>query len=298
MKNFLKNYFFTLLILLSLGLLSSCEDTGEEVIIEPGPSITLSRTSATVTAGEAATVDYSVIAESRLEVIRIYRENTLFDEVTDFVNNDSHTDILSYTTNSDEAGTTVTFRFEAEDRKDRVSNETFTITVEEDIPEIPVLSYEATLLGAQNNANTGSFYDADENQVYLLNGARENAATIDFVYYYGATNLATLASPDDPTIEEVLPQIEQFSVRNNTAVRRTDLSASDFDAIGSTDGFQISTIFETGTAPTEETRVNELSEGDVFAFRTADEQEGLVRVSDIEGTGAGRITIDVKVIDQ
>lgn len=298
MNIFLKRHFFTIITLLSLGALSSCEETGEEVIVEPGPSITLSRSSATVTAGEAATVDYSVIAESRLEIIRIYRENSLFAEVTDFVNNDSHTATFSYTTNGDEAGTTIEFRFEAEDRQDRVSSETFIVTVEEDIPEIPVATYEATLLGAHNNPNTGSFYDADGNQVYLLAGARENAAAIDFVYYYGATNLATLASPNDPTIEEVLPQIEQFTVRNNTAVRRTDLSSSDFDAIGDTDGIQITNAFDAGSLPTEETRVNELTEGEVFAFQTSDERQGLVRVSDIEGTDAGSITIDVKVISQ
>lgn len=296
MRTLQNKYFLLLLGLLGVLSLSSCEDTGDEVLVEPGPSITLSQSSATVSAGETASVDFSVVAEANIQRIEIFRNGSSFAEVTDFTNNDSHAGTFNYTTNGDEAGTTITFTFEAEDRRDRVTSRDFVLTVNANIPDIPVDSYSATLLGAQNNANTGSFYDADNNQVYLLAAARNNAADIDFVYYYGATNLATLASPNDPTIEQVLPEITSFSTRNATAVRRTGLSAADFDAIGSQDGFQISTAFDNGTIPTEETRVNELSEGDVFAFQTVDDRQGLIKVTDISGTGAGSITIDVKVI--
>ncbi len=292
---------FSLLFLSFLGLLflASCEDTVTDEDIEPIPSITINPTSATIEPGESVTIEYSVIAEARIESIITFVNGNQFIVVdpSEFTNNDSHSGSITYTPNSEQYGTTVTITFEVTDRRDRVASRDFTLTVNDEIPEIPVSTFSARLLGAQNNANTGSFYDADENEIYLLSAARNNAAKIDFVYYYGATNLATLAAPADVTVEEVLPEITSFSTRNNTTLRRTNLTASEFNAVGALDGIQISTALETGTVPTEETRLNQLSVGDVVAFQTVEGRIGLALIDQISGTGAGSMTIDVKVID-
>lgn len=185
------------------------------------------------------------------------------------------------------------FTLTAWDKKNRQSSVSFSITT------IPVASnitiYEDKILGAQNST-TGIAFATDDGTVYQLADAKDNAEKIDFVYFYGATNLATIAAPDDATAAQVYNNaqngLQTWSVLNNTRYKMTDLSGDEFNLITS-----LTQLIITATYPSspDQSRINYLSTGDVLAFETAGELFGLIRIDNIITGANGLMEITVKV---
>ncbi|WP_143017198.1 hypothetical protein [Catalinimonas alkaloidigena] len=163
----------------------------------------------------------------------------------------------------------------------------------------------AVLLGGNQNTTYGSFYDVDGGgKVYKIADAKANSAMIDIVYFYGPTNLATLAAPDDESVDVVYvnspSRPSTWDTQNSTKFVKTDLAMADFDA--ATAGTINATITESG-----DSKANELAEGDVVAFETADGQKGWIYVNSIDTerdptTGQqeydnGSITITLKIVN-
>lgn len=185
--------------------------------------------------------------------------------------------------------------FEAIDSKGLSGSATVTITPQGKYsPEIERVKLH--LAGQLNTtASYGGFYSVATNKAYKLKDAVTNAQFIDFVYYYGATNEATLA-PLQEVIEAGKPQplttvagikdyIGQFNVLNKTMFARATADN-----------------YTKGTLPAsfENKGQTKLVPGDYLAFKTVLGQSGLIRVVSVDGTnptGVDRsITIDVKVI--
>lgn len=154
-------------------------------------------------------------------------------------------------------------------------------------------SYTAVLMGAQDNTTYGSFYDAESNTVYMIADAKTNAAAVDIVYFYGATNLATLAAPSDQASQDVYNQstsgIQTWSVKNATMFKTTSLTGSDFNAVATS--ADINTHASGGTA----TKANLLASGEVVAFETVGGKKGLVHIGAITTGANGSITLNVKI---
>ena len=151
-------------------------------------------------------------------------------------------------------------------------------------------SYSITLGGDQNA--TGSFYAAidETGQIYTVSSAFDNQEDVDLVYFYGATNQASLAAPSD-TAAAV------FSVYNLnawTTRNATEIHASTADFTGANNSLAVQDAFDASLA---QSRASNLSVGDVIAFRTVDGVYGLISVTDIDDANgrAGTITFDVKV---
>lgn len=154
----------------------------------------------------------------------------------------------------------------------------------------PINTYTAVLMGAQNNASSGGFYDAVTNMTYTLSSANSNQGDIDFVYYHGATNQATLAAPNNQVVDGSMGAsgfswTQAWTVKNATRFINTTI---DFDA--QTDDSEIAAL--TGFSDSD---FNNLSVGDVIGFELFDGKKGIVKVTDITGTDAGTITFSVKV---
>ena len=180
------------------------------------------------------------------------------------------------------------------DKNDKYTEISFTITTEPAAPDIT--TYEDKILGAQASP-TGSSFASLDGTVYTLPDAKANSDKVDFLYFYGATNLATLAAPDDTDAAEVFDDItnglQTWDVLNPTKFKTTTLSSADFDAITSS-----SQLVTAATLPTQPnlSKANDLSVGDVLAFKTAGSYFGLIRVDAINGANnAGTIEITVKV---
>ena len=179
------------------------------------------------------------------------------------------------------------------DKNDKYTEISFTVTTEPAAPDIT--TYEDKILGAQASV-TGSSFASVDGTVYTLDMAKANSDKIDFLYFYGATNFATLAAPDDADAATVFTGangLDTWDVLNPTKFKTTTLSSADFDAITSS-----SQLVTAATLPTQPnlSKANDLSVGDVLAFKTAGSYFGLIRVDAINGANnAGTIEITVKV---
>ncbi len=180
------------------------------------------------------------------------------------------------------------------DKADQSSTISFTVTTEPAASNIT--TYEDKILGAQDNA-TGSSFASIDGMVYNIADAKENSEKIDWMYFYGASNLATLAAPDDADAAQVFngaPNGLQFwDTKNATRFKETALSSADFNAITSSQQLVVAaTIRPPGP---EQSKINNLSVGKVLAFKTADEHYGLIRIDNIIADDTGSIEITVKV---
>lgn len=156
----------------------------------------------------------------------------------------------------------------------------------------PITSYSMKIMGAQGSTTGSSFASVDGN-VYSLANAKTNAAKIDWLYFYGATNMATLASPKDTDAAEVFSDptngLATWSVRNNTMFKKVS-DAINWDNITTDEVIVAQTI-----SGVTNTKVNNLAVNNILAFITESGKKGLIRIESITGTNNGTITISVKV---
>lgn len=303
MKKSIFSYFsYLVLLFLAVGTLSSCEDTEG---VDPAPTITINPSSATIDVGQTADFTYTVVSEKNLEEIRIIARNVTQETVTDFTNNDSHNGSFSFTPLATDAGTKVTITVEAIDKDNNRSSQSVEVTVNEQTEPIAIESFPAILLGAQDNANTGSFLDASTGNVYKVSDARTNSQLIDMAYLQGSASNgqgAVIGSLRDASVEQVF-STTSWTTRNNTRFRNTTLSETNFNAI--TDGSELTAAYAAGTEPNvtngnqsegSASRVNQLTAGKVFAFRTADGKEGLAYIVSVDAGETGSIRLNVKVV--
>lgn len=182
------------------------------------------------------------------------------------------------------------------------ATETFTFTVISGVE-----TFQAVLLQAPTEVETSeTFFSTNTGETYSVQevntGESGTSANIDFGYYYGATNLASLASPSAyrADIYDLGPNGENWGTLNETTFRSTTMSQSQFNEVTSV--AQIHSAFNDGTA--EGAQKTKLEVGDVLAFRTdADkaggQKYGLIYVSAINpGDGSDKsITLEIVVED-
>lgn len=147
-------------------------------------------------------------------------------------------------------------------------------------------------MGAQNNATFGSFWDLDAG-IMMLSEANATPGAVDFIYYYGASNKASFASPNDAQVTSVFASISNWSTRNATKFRKTTLTASQYDAITmSTD------VDAQVSAGVTVTSVTDLKVGDVVLFVKHDGSiYGLIKVTEINpASSSGAIKFDMKIV--
>ena len=173
-------------------------------------------------------------------------------------------------------------------------------------------AYDAVLLAAPlkdpdnvvGTRTSETFFSADNGLTYsvedVVRGASVTSADIDFGYYYGTTNRASLASPAEypKEIYDLTSTGANWNDVNATAFRPTNnLTLEGFDAITKADASIL--VREYDISSGDVGQINDLTAGDLFTFRTVDNRYGILRVLEIVGTDGsdGRIKIEVKVTD-
>lgn len=150
-------------------------------------------------------------------------------------------------------------------------------------------------LGAQS-ATTGSFYDMESNTVVSLANYETNKGSIDLSYFYGTSNLATLASPNATAVAEV------FSVNTANAGSVTFIEVPSGTYSDVTNYDALDEIFAAGTLKTVLATgggnggngVNSLTVGDELVIYNGS-RYALVKVTAISATSAsGSITFTIK----
>jgi len=288
--------FFAAALLFTVGFFTSCTEETDPI----GPSIEfiagvagdgIITTDATVLVGETFMVkSLLTMGDAKLDNYTIRESNT---DLTGY----PKTDVVSgdqdiFESSLAEAGE-YTFTFILTDKEGLKDEKSIKVTVNDPEPTITV--YTDKIIGASANATVGSSFASVDGMTYKLAEAAAASNKIDFVYFYGATNKATLAAPNDADVTgSVYPSVADWATKNATALQLTSMTAAEFDAVeNDTD------ITEPSVAAT---KVNNLAVGSVIAFKTAatsanPSKKGLIKVTGIvEGNVAtGTITIEVKV---
>jgi uncharacterized surface protein with fasciclin (FAS1) repeats len=182
------------------------------------------------------------------------------------------------------------------------------------LPE-EVAEYEAVLLNAPvgqgaGNRTSDTFFDSSTGMTYsvddVVGGADGiNSGDIDFGYYYGATNEASLAAPSDypSNIYDLGPNGANWNTLNSTSFRPVNnLTLDDFNNIGPADAARLVQEYEIATEDPV-TEITNLSAGELYAFQTSDNRYGIVFISEIiDGNNDGEfdgvqdsIELEVKV---
>ena len=310
--NKFSNYFLALFAVVALGFLTSCGDDEEEIFTPGAPTISLSTDDGeneedfSGYVGDSVVLDVDVNAPAGFNTLRIFRQ----------VEGVKGTAIQTYSKVSGTTPTSFDTTFVYHIQEDDVDNVVFLVfdvvdeagvssSFEYEIlgEEKPTIKYAMELLYAPNsNLESKTFFSTNDGMTYSVSdvlGTDESVSPkIDFGYFYGDNFKATLASPFAYPIDYGQ---EGWDERNETKIKRTDLSASAFIELEN-DVEGINTAFETADYGPSEGQVRNLLVGDVLAFELVSakgNKRGLIKVNAITpGTGSdGSITVDVVVED-
>jgi hypothetical protein len=296
-------FLFLSMMIAGMAFISSCStsDTVDPVDVKPtinfiGGTGFISA-NATVPAGSAIKMGINAFANStsiaklvNLTITRVFNN-------TPVIVLDSTINVSSYSyTFTSEARSEVgpeTWYFKVTDKDNQTNQVSLIITTESAAG--PINTFSMKILGSYNSA-TGSSFASIDGTVYTLANAKANSAKIDWLYYYGegtVSNHATIASPKDSLAGTVFNEgpnnLASWSVHNNTLFKKvTDpivwASITDDEEI----------VAQTASGVTN-TYIPQLVSNDVLAFITVSGKKGLIKVESISGTGAGTMTISVKV---
>jgi len=218
--------------------------------------------------------------------------NNIPTTVLDSTMNSTNINLDIYFTARTEVGTERLY-FELTDKNGEKSSLELNITTELSAGEIT--TYQAVLLGGQNNNGTGSFFVSLDGSVLKQDEATANQSKVDFLYFFGTTNQATIAAPnDDQALIAWNNLFNSWTTKNATKFRKTtgvNWANVTNDA-----------VIVQEVAGANDTRANLLAVNDIIAFENASTsanagKKGLFKILEITGTtGADRaIKIEVKI---
>jgi hypothetical protein len=306
----------------SVAILASCGGDEEEPL-PAAPSIEVevegvevSGSAISAVEGETATFTVVVTAEGLFNTLKIVPSVDGVAGTAQFIGKGETavtlteegtvgTVVVTYEFDAEDVGKELSWEFVGVDDEAQEASKTFTATVE--AAPVLVVTQTEKLIGGQLNSSTGSFYNAVGNEVYSYASFRDvNSAKVDFLFFYGETNMYTIAAIDDADASTAFNAVIAgdadplgaaiIATRNSSKFKVTEVTADEFDDIENVAQLEAAI----GEIAIDATKVNGLSVGDVFAF-TLDESRGslmgLAKVVKTEGTsGASRsITIQVKI---
>jgi hypothetical protein len=282
------NLLFATIILASLAFLSSCtKDTNPPTINFKGGA---SYTSSDVTIDEGTVLTFGITAQSgsaKLSGLKIVatHNNTPLTLVDTTFSSDSFSDDFPFQFVS--VGETK-LTFTITDKDGQTADLSLTVTTN---AAANIISYTEKKLGSYANSTLGSSFASADGSVYLMADAKTNAAKVDWLYYYGVADHATLAAPDDATAATVFTGtngLQNWSVKNATRFRLVSEGAV-WDAILTP--ADIAAI----AVNTTDTKENLIETGNILAFSTAAGKLGVIKIGAIVTGSNGTITYDVKV---
>jgi hypothetical protein len=158
---------------------------------------------------------------------------------------------------------------------------------------LSVTEFTGIVLGAQDNTNP-SCYNVKTNTRWSIVKYNEQKASLDFVYYYGTTNKATIASPSDATVATVF-QAYGINTSGANSVQLKKLTTTPY--AGATTGTLLNEAW-TASGATASGVATDLAANNEIAFRTTsggNDVYGIIKVTAISANStSGAITFSVK----
>lgn len=290
------NVLAILVLISAIGFFSSCSKDSDEDLT---PTMTFTGGTGftdgdvTVNAGEPFTVGITATANvtsgtnlSNFKVVRTFN-STPFTVVDSTMNKDNFSiQLTAYA--YPEVGTE-RWTFTITDKDGQSKELSFNITTLATAGDIT--TYSDVILGSYDNANYGSSFASSTGVVFEIADAKINSSKIDWIYFYGVSNLATIAAPDNAeaaTIFTGINGLSSWATRNATRFKKVTTSVA-WDNI--TDDSDITKL----AAASSESKSNLIQTGDIIAFKTVAGKMGLIKINTIVAGAAGSINYSVKV---
>lgn len=283
----------TIISIASLMLFNSCEP---EVVTPPILTVTPAET---VTAVPGEQIMYHVILSSDTDLttfsITVKLGETLIAFADTVFPENIQSSIMDFPfvvpmASADASNYAITF-----DAKNTSESTIETRMVTVNIPYGEINSYTAVILSDIENPNGSSFFSLEDNQRMQLAAAKATSGKVDIIYYYGATNKATICAPADQGVEVFdgangQPIVAGFAIRNNTKLAAVTMTEADFNAIVNDGPITSKMPANTSTA------VTKLAIGNILYAETVGGKKALILVKNITGgQGTSEITIEVKI---
>ena len=228
----------------------------------------------------------SANAESNkeLKTLRLTRtiDNNTFIDTTLTINQVQYNADFQF--NAQSAGSEEVIAFTITDDAGQTAEKSLTLTYV--TTGTSVTKNTDVLMGSHNDDN-GSFYSTANKLVYNIADATANQTDIDFLFYLGATNGSTIASPADADANNVYA-IGDWTTKNETMFATTNITADEFDAIGD--------VFDFPAFTGDMSGITNLESGDVIMFKTVTDKLGLIKINQINGRG-DHVSLDVIVAE-
>ncbi len=288
MKKFIKNLSL-FAVVASLGFMMSCnedEETFDVPIVSFESSVLDASGNAELEPGDVLSFIIDVDAPGGFNTLN----GTFFKDGVEFADTvisktpgssplDYRSDQFNFEIENEDVGSTFAMEFQAVDEAGQLSNKLI-LTVEVTSPE--ARSYSAVLLAAPlGNKEAQSFYSVASGVKYSpseVTGTQASISpTIDFGYYYGSNNKASIASPAGFLNTVFAGQVEGWNTKNETVIKATTIGSSEFNEVTTWAGIDVE--FEAGTD--EEGIITQLVAGDVVAFETVGGVRGLILINEI-----------------
>ncbi|HET8858545.1 hypothetical protein [Marivirga sp.] len=311
MKKFLNNG----LLLAAAGMLffTACDPAAdEEGSLINGPTITLtSELELSYAEGEEVELEYEWVAPGNLGQVKyeVFLDGDIVIDTTytNFdlgFNNEDSVGNLSFTLTAPvgTAGSTVEIDVTIIDRENQsaVNSEASFEVTEGSTPlrsYTDILVYAPAADGTTNtwfSTNLGETVTEDE----VNASAAPNSSDVDFGYYYGVTDEATIASPNAYNLDGI--DISDWTTRNATEFRLTTISSEEY--LNITTSEDLAAVWEREDNINEGQTISNLAVGDVVAFQldtnNKDGLYGLFRVATIEAGDNSNDYIEIEVLVQ
>jgi len=289
-----------LLLITGMGLFTSCK---KDSTTDLSPSMNfiggsgLVSADASLNTGELFTFGVNASANSssgtKLKTFKVVRTfnnipQTVFD--TTFSGNGVSTYNEQFSAYAAPAAGTERWTFTVTDKDGESKELAFIITTVGTASDIT--TFTDVVLGSYDNTTIGSSFASSTGNVYKLADAKTNAVKVDWLYYYGVSNLATLAAPDDASAATIFNSatngLQTWSVRNATRFRLATEGAV-------WDNITTAADIAAAATNTTETYVNLLEVGNIVVFKTVGNKLGIMKIDGITAGKAGTIKYTVKV---
>jgi len=291
--------------LLGLVFFYGCSE--DDVIEEVASSIDISLSATTsdgnslvsggnVTAADSFSIVISITAEAGFNTLNISGDvasSTINRNDLDIASGTTDAEVTLIVPTSSFLGD-VSIDFEAVDEEGNTAIASFSFVV---VSPAAKIQTAVMLYAPLGDLSSETFYSIANNETYSRNEVESTtdpiSASIDFGYYYGDNDSASLASPAEYTIYDLEKAL--WTTRNATILASTTITSADYLEMVTVNDIEtaIAGVDVTGADGT----VTNLSEGDILMFKTVDDVQGLIHVSAITGTNGsdGMIELEIKL---
>lgn len=184
--------------------------------------------------------------------------------------------------------------FEAVDEEGNTATTSFSFVV---VSPKAKIQTAVILYAPLGDLSSETFYSILNNETYSRNEVESTAdpisASIDFGYYYGTSDNASLASPAEYTIYNL--RDAGWATRNATILSTTAITSAEYLEMITVSDLEVA-ISGVDLNNANGTVTN-LAEGDILMFKTVEDIQGLIHVITISGTDGsdGMIEIEIKL---